>query len=44
MRSNQDHEKIFEAIIKKDLELSQDLLEEHIRRIIHGLEGRSFTS
>ena len=41
LRSNQDHEKIFEAIIKKDLNLSQELLEKHIREIIHGLESHS---
>ena len=42
LRSNEDHEKIFEAIIKKDLNLSQELLENHIRRIVHDLESRAF--
>ena len=44
LRSNQDHEKIFEAIIKKDLNLSQELLEKHIRGIIHGLESSATNS
>jgi GntR family transcriptional repressor for pyruvate dehydrogenase complex len=38
LSSNQEHEAIFKAIVKKDIELSQELVERHIRKVIRGIE------
>ncbi len=40
LTSNKEHEEIFDAIIKKDVDLGQELVEQHIRKVISGIEKR----
>ena len=38
LSSNREHERIFEAIISKEVSKCQDLVENHIRKVIRGME------